>query len=342
MRVLKKWISALLCAGMITSMFAGTAMAAEDRTKITKIRLTIDSSIEVGNDNTDVNVTTDDSSYSVEEVEVTNDDGEWRSGDVPRVKITLEADDDYYFSTTNSSAFRFSGGTDADFVSASRKDSNSTMVVTVKLEALEGNLELDSVNWEGENSPVATWEDEGGAKSYQVRLYRGSSLVGETVSTTNTYYNFAGSITKTGDYSFKVRAIGSGSKKGDWMESDSYYVDDNELEYIKSGAYSTSNNSNNGSTTTGSSAPGSSAANGQWLRDGMGWWYRNANGTYTVNGWQLINNQWYCFDNVGYMRTGWIASGNAWYYCDTNSGAMLTNTTTPDGYRVDANGVWVQ
>ena len=42
------------------------------------------------------------------------------------------------------------------------------------------------------------------------------------------------------------------------------------------------------------------------------------------------------------MRTGWIQSGNAWYYCDTSSGAMLTNTRTPDGYYVDANGVWIQ
>ena len=39
------------------------------------------------------------------------------------------------------------------------------------------------------------------------------------------------------------------------------------------------------------------------------------------------------------MKTGWIQSGNKWYYLNS-SGAMLVNTITPDGYRVDANGVW--
>ena len=42
----------------------------------------------------------------------------------------------------------------------------------------------------------------------------------------------------------------------------------------------------------------------------------------------------------------WVAVDGKWYYCDPREGgtqgAMLTNTTTPDGYRVDANGVWIQ
>jgi len=257
-------------------------------------------------------------------VEVTNDDGEWKSGDVPRVKITLEADDDYYFSSTSSSAFKMSGD-DADFVSASRKNSNSTLVLTIKLDALVGSLEIDSAEWESSNTPIAIWEEADGAKSYQVRLYRGSSSVSEAISTNNNNYNFSSYFTKTGDYYFKVRALDSNSKKGDWIESDSFYVDDNKLSTIQSGSYTSS-----------------SSTAGTWLKDSVGWWYRNANGTYTTNGWQLINNYWYCFDSVGYMRTGWINSGNLWYYCDHTSGAMLTNTTTPDGYRVNVNGVWTQ
>lgn len=324
MRYWNKGIAVLTCAALLTGTAAQTAMAAEDREKITKIYLTIDSSIEVGSDDSDVSVTTENDNCSVEDVEVTNDDGEWESGDEPRVKITLEAGDDYYFSSTSSSTFKLSGD-DAEFVSASRKNSNSTMVVTIKLDALVGSLEIDSAEWESSNSPIATWEEADGAKTYQVRLYRGSSSVTDAISTSNNYYDFSSYFTKTGDYYFKVRALDSNSKKGDWIESDSFYVDDDELATIQSGSYSSS-------STTG----------GTWLQDGVGWWYRNADGTYTRDGWQLINNYWYCFNSVGYMRTGWIYSGNLWYYCDNTTGAMLTGTTTPDGYRVDANGVWIQ
>ncbi len=335
MKLWHKGIAALSCTAMITGLLAGSALAAEEREKITKIYLTIDSSIEIGDDSGDVSVTTDGDTYKVDEVEITNDDGEWKAGDEPRVKITLEADDDYYFSSTSSSTFKLSGD-DATYVSASRKNSNSTLILTIKLDKLEGDLAVDSVQWEDDNTPIATWEDaEGsGAKSYQVRLYRGSSSMSEAITTSNTTYDFSSYFTKTGDYLFKVRAVGNNSKKGDWVESDSFYVDEDELAKIRSGAYS------NGS---GSSSPGSTPnQSGAWHKDNVGWWYVNSNGTYTTNGWQMINNQWYCFDSVGYMRTGWIQSVNVWYYCDTNTGAMLTNTTTPDGYRVDANGIWVQ
>ena len=54
-----------------------------------------------------------------------------------------------------------------------------------------------------------------------------------------------------------------------------------------------------------------------------------------------IDNLWYCFDENGYMKTGWILYKDAWYYCG-ESGAMLVNTTTPDGYYVNGDGVWVQ
>ena len=45
-------------------------------------------------------------------------------------------------------------------------------------------------------------------------------------------------------------------------------------------------------------------------------------------------------NQVGAMLTGWQQIGGKWYYFNT-SGALLTNTTTPDGYTVNANGEWV-
>lgn len=67
----------------------------------------------------------------------------------------------------------------------------------------------------------------------------------------------------------------------------------------------------------------------------------------TVNGdmksdWQWINNKWYFMDAVnGDMKTGWQQVRGKWYYLDLLNGDCLLNTTTPDGYAVDANGAWV-
>ena len=59
-----------------------------------------------------------------------------------------------------------------------------------------------------------------------------------------------------------------------------------------------------------------------WQQNGTGWWYgTNAdNSTWYSNGWQWIDGKCYYFDGNGYM---------------------LSNTTTPDGYTVDASGAWV-
>ena len=39
------------------------------------------------------------------------------------------------------------------------------------------------------------------------------------------------------------------------------------------------------------------------------------------------------------MQTGWKLIQNNWYYFE-QSGAMLKDQLTPDGYRVDKDGVW--
>lgn len=327
MRLWKKGMAAMVLASMMAVSLVGTALAAEDRTKITSIRLNVDSSISVGDDSGSVSVTPEDgAAYSVEDVEITNDDGEWLDGDIPRVEVTLCTKSGYYFSSKSSSVFRFYGD-DADFVSASyvSNTDKEELKVTFKLDALVGSMEIESAQWEDDSSPIAIWDEADGAKSYQIRLYRGSSSATELISTTNNYFNFASYITRTGEFTFKVRAVNSSSKKGSWTESDELYVDEYQLNDIRNGSY-------------GSSTPTANTSAG-WIQDQVGWWYRNWDGSYTTNGWQFINNAWYAFDGTGYMRTGWIQGNGVWYYCDA-SGAMLTNARTPDGFWVDANGVW--
>lgn len=76
-----------------------------------------------------------------------------------------------------------------------------------------------------------------------------------------------------------------------------------------------------------------------WLYQGGTWYYLNGSGFMLENKWGFINGSWYFFEWGGRMcQNQWIYDG-AWYYLGS-SGAMLTNTQTPDGYWVDANGVW--
>ena len=41
------------------------------------------------------------------------------------------------------------------------------------------------------------------------------------------------------------------------------------------------------------------------------------------------------------MQTGWVSVGGKWYYMDAN-GVMMFNRMTPDGFKVDESGSWVQ
>lgn len=49
-------------------------------------------------------------------------------------------------------------------------------------------------------------------------------------------------------------------------------------------------------------------ASGTWIKGSNGrWWYKHSDGTYTVNGWELIDDVWYHFDNGGWMdEDKWI------------------------------------
>ena len=71
----------------------------------------------------------------------------------------------------------------------------------------------------------------------------------------------------------------------------------------------------------------SSAWAGTWKQNNVGWWFDNGNGTYPASTWQWIDG-----NNDGIAEC---------YYFD-RAGYMLANTSTPDGYQVNASGAWVQ
>lgn len=56
---------------------------------------------------------------------------------------------------------------------------------------------------------------------------------------------------------------------------------------------------------------------GSWGKNDTGWFYLKDNGQYATNEWDTINGKYYYFDGNGYM---------------------LSDTITPDGYTVNADG----
>ena len=62
-----------------------------------------------------------------------------------------------------------------------------------------------------------------------------------------------------------------------------------------------------------------------WQQNTTGWWWQNNDGSWPANSWQWLDGNG---DGVAEC-----------YYFDGN-GYMLANTTTPDGYTVNADGAW--
>jgi len=108
-------------------------------------------------------------------------------------------------------------------------------------------------------------------------------------------------------------------------------------------------------------------------------YYLNASGAMET-GWKLLDNQYYYFTESGAMKTGWFKDKGLWYYLKPDDGVMATglldvdgtryylnasgametgwkqlngnwyyfqadgsllrNGTTPDGYKVNKDGIW--
>ncbi len=123
----------------------------------------------------------------------------------------------------------------------------------------------------------------------------------------------------------------SGDLKTGWVKTDGkwYYLDD--LGVMQTGFVKVDGSwyylSSSGAMFTG------------WGTDGNRWFYFDGSGAMKT-GWYKENGTWYYLDEAGIMKTGWFKVGPHWYYA-YDSGALAVSTTTPDGYRVNGNGEWV-
>ena len=74
--------------------------------------------------------------------------------------------------------------------------------------------------------------------------------------------------------------------------------------------------------------------------NGTKYWF-DADG-HMARGWrQDAGGAWYFMEESGAMNaSSWLKYNGLWYYLGSD-GKMLTNTTTPDGYTLNSDGVWV-
>lgn len=93
------------------------------------------------------------------------------------------------------------------------------------------------------------------------------------------------------------------------------------------------------------------------------WWYYFGNDAYNAKGWFQVNDKWYYADDdtqielygaltrnwmigdyyfghdCAMVQNNWFSFENKWYYAGSD-GKILKNTTTPDGYWVNDQGIW--
>ncbi|MEY8355641.1 N-acetylmuramoyl-L-alanine amidase family protein [Lachnospiraceae bacterium 54-53] len=259
-------------------------------------------------------VYTNNNRYEVTDLDwITSDSKEMKIGSEPKMKVTLSATDpdEYAFKGGyQSSNISIKGGT---YVSSNRSGTD-TLYVTFTFKPIKGTYDSpDNAYWRESGYGNAKWSSvDSSSDTYDVYLYRGSTIVKKVEGLKATSYNFYPYMTKAGTYTFKVRTVANTDseekygKNSDWTQSDEVYLPEEKV--------SDGSGQDNGTPASGSVG---------WIKDGNSWYYRYPDGSYHKNSWAKINNKWYLFDTSGTMISGWQQRNNTWYYLN-NDGAMVT------------------
>lgn len=294
------------------------AYAAVQKEKISSVKLTVtcDPRPEAGQDIGSVTVTLADERIQISDPAAYYDpeDSVWIRGEIPVIQLELSLKDPEKYRFTSSTKVTASGS-GSQLKSKKVLDSGDGLLVQLKLKKVTGPLEeIDDYYWEGTD---AEWSEIPDADQYEVRLYRGSSLV-TTVTTSNNHYNFYPYMNKAGDYMFKVRGVClSDNKKGAWTDkSEECSIAEN---YTYTG---------NTPGTTGSGPSSGSSCQAGWIQDQTGWVYRTAGGSLARSTWLYVDNNWFYLGDNSYMKTGFLYVDNNWFYLnpvsDGTRGAMKT------------------
>ncbi len=301
---------------LLAGLSAAGAQAAETRTPIDYVNLYIQGDRNDGwNEDITLQLSTPDEEYRVGDWYLNNSN----TASIPIFKVELYARSGYYFSVSSNSDVNLSG-VDARCTGRTTRDDRETLVLTLRLDGLE--VELDNVGGADlDEDGYGYWDEVPGAHHYEVRLYRNDKSYSQTLSTSDTEYDFSSMIDRPGDYYFRVRAVAANSSdKGEWEDSGSWYFDDPLGDYYYD-PYSDA------------SYPGASSYT--WVPSGNDWFLRLPNGAYAANSWQFLNGDWFYFDGTGRMVTGWFFDGTNWFYLNPSGtgtyGAMATGWVLDGG-----------
>lgn len=322
---------------LLTGLFAGTAFAATKTISSVTIRVGTDitagdlleENITIYDNTTDKQegtyAGTNSTKYYIRDAEwVTDTDEPMEIGQEPKLRLYLFTEDDEYAfrGSYNSSNVKIKGGT---FSTAKR--SNGELEVVVRLNGIEGQYEAPmDASWRESGMGRAIWNqdydrddemyDIAYSGYYDVKLYRGGSLVKTLEAYKGTSYNFYPYMTKAGTYYYKVRSVPytesekKYGEKSEWIDSDEIYID---KEDVSDGSGQVDGN---GISTGVTSQVG-------WIQSGNTWYYRYPDGSYQKNSWLKVNGIWYLFDATGKMTTGWQNKDGLTYYLQDN-GAMYS------------------
>ena len=86
-----------------------------------------------------------------------------------------------------------------------------------------------------------------------------------------------------------------------------------------------------------------------WLHDAQDkhWYYLDPRNGQMLTGWYLVDDKWYYYSDLPDAGTWYYdPAADKWLYNTASKtyplGALYMNTMTPDGYIVDADGVWTK
>ena len=214
--------------------------------------------------------------------------------------------------------------------------------------AEEKDYVITSAYWdESLDNVIALWDEAADKTSYRIQLYKGNKKIGALHTVSSDKYNFSRQIADNGSGTYYFTIYPTKGGRNLTVKSEPLLVESDYLNKLKE-----KYKNGGGNTGNARSGPGvqpispettfnPALGNRGWNQTGtQQWWWKFDDGNYAKGTWLLLNDKWYYFNADGLMHTGWLKYKELWYYLSQN-GDMLTNASTPDGFNVNADGVWV-
>lgn len=318
---MRRKVQAGVLAGIVLCLLPGTmcSHALAEESRITKVSLEITADFEQGEDvrEEDIQIYTDSSLYKIDEWKLLNEELKWEGMTVPVVEIVLSQADEPKFSYIGANNLTVKG-TKFTFVSSKRSEKDTILNLIIKLPPIEGEIERIE-GWEInlDHHGIVSWPYSDSISLYKLEIYRGGTKIGEQ-STYGTVASIQGMITQPGNYSVKLSGVSKyeGTWSGYGGRGEAVYFGQDQIDAFDEPAQS---------------------LEGSWIENSGFWYYANPGDHLAVAQWQEIEGKWYFFNTQGVMVTGWVEWNKKRYYC-SQDGAMLTDSVTPDGYRVGTDG----